>query len=285
VATKILLLADNDKDFLETRSEFLQRAGFKIEPAFGLNEARRILERGNIDLAILDLRLLNDGDDKDVSGLDLAMQLAHATPKIILTKYPSYQAVRESLGSKLDSLPPAVGFVAKQEGPQALLTAVQKVLARFDTRFRETADSMALNIRNDYEDARRQARANYWVSLVVAIAGIVIIFLGVSLAMGGFLAIGIPSAVAGVIAEAISFLFFRRADVANERMDRYHHELLEIRWLENLLAACEGLTTTERQEDGKEKIIEAATALWFGHGKPLPSPVSRVGNELAVKEQ
>lgn len=126
-----ILLADNDVDFLETRREFLEREGFSVKSAFDLTEAQHILEQAGVDLAILDLRLLNDDDDKDVSGLGLAKQAAPATPKIILTRYPSYEHVREVLGPVLDGLPPAVGFLAKQEGPKAMLAAVKKAVDHY----------------------------------------------------------------------------------------------------------------------------------------------------------
>ena len=71
-------------------------------------EARNILEQGGIDLAIVDLRLLNDGDEKDISGLTLARETARSVPKIILTRFATVEAVREALGPQLEGLPPAV---------------------------------------------------------------------------------------------------------------------------------------------------------------------------------
>jgi CheY-like chemotaxis protein len=285
----IILLADNDKEFLETRRESLEREGLKVVPALDPGEARNILEQGGIDLAILDLRLLNDDDEKDLSGLNLAKRVAPSIPKIILTKFATVEAVREALGPQLEGLPPAVDFVAKQEGPQALLTAIRKVL-KLGSRFREVTDGLALQIREDYEDARQQARWNYRVSLGVAVAGITIIFVGVGLTMGGMLAVGVPSVVAGVIAEAVGILFFRRADVANARMDRYHSELLGTRQFENLLAACDELLTAERQEKCKEKVIETAAELWLGQGKPKSQPIPQeiqqeVQEEVAKRGQ
>lgn len=123
-----ILFADNDSFFLTTRSEFLEQHGYQIVPAGEPLEAKRIIEQGQVDLAILDLRLINDDDDKDVSGLSVAKESFPAVPKIIMTRFPSVEAVRAALGPALDGLPPAVDFVAKQEGPQALLTAVRKVL-------------------------------------------------------------------------------------------------------------------------------------------------------------
>jgi len=146
--------------------------------------------------------------------------------------------------------------------PQALLTAVRKVL-QLSTRFHDKIDDLSDQIREDYDDARRQAKVNFWASLGVSVAGIVIIFIGISLAMGGIVEVGIISALAGLVAEVASLLFFRRTDSANGRMDRYHLELLETRRFENLLAAGDELQSLDNQERAKENVINAATKRWL----------------------
>lgn len=127
----IILFADNDHDFLDTRAEFLEQAGYRVLKAYTLVEARRLLAEARIHLAVLDIRMENDADEKDVSGLTLAKDPTfRAVPKIILTGFPTYQAVREALGPALDGLPPAVDFLAKQEGPGALIQAVERAFAQ-----------------------------------------------------------------------------------------------------------------------------------------------------------
>lgn len=128
MAKATILFADNDPDFLKTRTEFLERDGYQVIPAADPTEARCILERGGIDLAILDIRLRDDDDEKDTSGLTLAKKAARPLPKIILTAFPSVDAVREALRPQLSGLPTAVDFVSKPEGPEALVQAVQRVL-------------------------------------------------------------------------------------------------------------------------------------------------------------
>jgi CheY-like chemotaxis protein len=264
-----ILFADNDEEFLGSRTELLEQEGFMVYKAIDPTEAKNIFGQRNIDLAILDLRLLNDDDDKDFSGLNLAKQMAPSIPKIILTRYPTFEAVREALGSQLGDLPLAIGFVAKQEGPQVLLTAMRKAL-KLESLFQQVVNSLADRITDDYEDARKQAHVNFNASLLVALAGILIIFIGVGLSIVGMVAIGVPGIISGVILEAVGILFFKRADVANERMDRYHRELLEIRQFENLLAGCEELPTIEQKEICKVKVIEAAKERWLGHKKAQP---------------
>jgi DNA-binding NtrC family response regulator len=145
VRATVILLADNDHEFLETRSEFFQQAGFTVKCAYSLDEAVRVLEQGDLDIAILDMRLLNDEDDKDFSGLELAAQVAPAIPKIILTRYPSYEAVKQALAPQLDGLPPAVDFLAKQDGSAALVTAVRRALAKRVARRRTARTILTSN--------------------------------------------------------------------------------------------------------------------------------------------
>jgi CheY-like chemotaxis protein len=265
----IILFADNDAEFLATRSKFLEQEGFKVLPAINPDEARNILENRDIEIAILDLRLMNDKDDKDLSGLNLAKRVKPMIPKIILTNFPSVEAVREALSQQLEGLPPAIDFLDKKEGPQALLTAIRKVLT-LENHFKELTSSIADRITDDYEDARQQAKVNFWASLIVAVVGLIVILVGVALMMGNLLAMGIPSVIVGVMGEAVSVLFFKRVDTANTRMDNYHRELLDTRQFENLLASCDELLNDENKEKYKEKVISAAIKLWLSQGEVIP---------------
>lgn len=125
-----ILLVDNDADFLDTRREYLENAGHRVLTADSLEQARKKLADEFVHLALLDIRMVDDDDDRDTSGLTLAKDPAYrSVPKIMLTGFPTYQAVREALGPALDGLPPAVAFLAKQEGPAAMIDGVNQVLA------------------------------------------------------------------------------------------------------------------------------------------------------------
>lgn len=129
---KSLLFADNDPDFLDTRSEELERAGFEVLKASSVEQAEQILQDKYVHLLITDLRLRDDSDDRDTTGLTLAKKKAyHSIPKIILTRFPGYEHVREALGPALNALPPAVDFVAKQEGPKVLVQSVNDAFTKY----------------------------------------------------------------------------------------------------------------------------------------------------------
>ncbi len=126
-----VLFADNDRDFLDTRAEYLENAHYSVLKAYTLEQARELLSNARVHLAILDIRMVDDDDERDTSGLTLAKDLAFkSVPKIILTGFPTYQAVRDVLGPAVDGLPPAVSFLDKREGPEAMLQAIEEVFAR-----------------------------------------------------------------------------------------------------------------------------------------------------------
>lgn len=127
----IILFADNDPDFLITRSQFLEAAGYQVLPAGSLEQARSLLGSVHLHLAILDIRLIEDDDEKDVSGLTLAKDGDFARiPKIILTGKPAYQYVREALRPTTEGITPAVDFLSKEDPVDAMLAAVEKACSQ-----------------------------------------------------------------------------------------------------------------------------------------------------------
>lgn len=120
-----ILLADNDPDALEIRAEYLASLGYRVFQASSYKEARQRLSDTWIHLALLDLRLTEDTDDQDRSGLLLAQdQEFSATPMIIITKWPTWEAVRGALSPSQEGQPAAVDFIDKREGLEAMSRAV-----------------------------------------------------------------------------------------------------------------------------------------------------------------
>jgi CheY-like chemotaxis protein len=267
MANATVLVADNKKDYLDTLRENLESQGFDVVAAATLADAKRTLERGDVDLAVIDLRLINDADEKDVSGLDLAKQFGGQLPKIIMTSWPDTpNAARDSLRPQLSGLPPAVDFLDKGDGWQVLVTAINKALA-LSSRYRRVTGNLAATLLQDHDDARQQAKWKFVFGLIAASVGILIIFFGAYSALGEQLQHTIPRGLAGLISSAIALLFFKQSREANERMDGYHRELVQIRGLEILMSACDELPP-ERRQNSKERVIGAASQVWLAPAKP-----------------
>jgi len=123
-----ILFADNDPDFLETRSESLEKAGYKIVKATSVAEAEKYLREMWTPIAILDIRLENDDDDKDASGLTLVnADFTRSITKIILTNFKTPLA-RDLVRAGQRGRPLAIDIVEKQEGPDALLRVIHEAL-------------------------------------------------------------------------------------------------------------------------------------------------------------
>lgn len=127
-----ILFIDNDLDFLDVRVRRLQADGFDVQTATDLDQAEELLKRNWVHLAIVDVRMREENDDKDTSGISLAKNPDYAAiPKIILTKYPGFEYVREALGPVVDGMPPAVGFLSKKEGYDAMLAAIKEAFDQY----------------------------------------------------------------------------------------------------------------------------------------------------------
>jgi DNA-binding response OmpR family regulator len=122
-------MADNDQLFLDTSVEFLRNAGYEVLTAITFEEARQVLGDTWVHLAIVDLRLIDDEDERDTSGITIARDVAPAIPKIILTSYPGWTSVRDAL----TPASAAVDYIAKQEGIDVLLRRVKEVLEKHVT--------------------------------------------------------------------------------------------------------------------------------------------------------
>jgi DNA-binding response OmpR family regulator len=128
---KIILFMDNMQDFLEIQSRLLEQAGYQVLKASTLEEAEKNLEERCIHLAILDIRMIDEDDEQDISGLVLARKQEYRSiPKIVLTAYPSYEYVRDVLSPDEEGFPSAIYFLGKGEGFQALCQAVERAFVQ-----------------------------------------------------------------------------------------------------------------------------------------------------------
>jgi CheY-like chemotaxis protein/vacuolar-type H+-ATPase subunit F/Vma7 len=121
---KKIILADNDKKVLRTLSEVLRETGYQVTEARSVSEARKKLQEGGSDLAIIDLHLETDDKEDDLSGLELAETLGTSIPVIMLTGLPTTKAARRVRQKRRRTAVRAI--VSKDDGPEVLLEEVRK---------------------------------------------------------------------------------------------------------------------------------------------------------------
>ncbi len=126
-----ILFVDNDPDLLDIWAEYLERAGYRVEKAVSLEQARQRLAEAFFHLMIVDIRMVDDTDRHDLSGLALARDPAYLpVPKIVLTGFPSHQTAREAMKPRPEGLPAAVDYLDKDREPEAMIHAVQEILGQ-----------------------------------------------------------------------------------------------------------------------------------------------------------
>jgi DNA-binding NtrC family response regulator len=229
-----ILFADNHPDFSKTRVEMLEAEGYHVILAANPTEARRALEHNGVDLAILDIRLLDDDDEKDTSGLTIAKEVAPSVPKIILTDYPSVDAVHEALKPQFHGLPAAVDFLEKRAGSEAMIASVRRSIAvNVEKKPKQIKFDLSEHMENYYEETRKQAVLTHRIRLVLFAVGSVVILSGAVGVVMGQTTAGIWGVASGAVVEGLAGLFSKFSEDANKRMDRYHKELLELYKKEN----------------------------------------------------
>lgn len=284
-----ILLADNDPSYLQVAKEFLEGEGYRIRTAGDPTTARRMLEQEPIDLAILDVRLRDDTDENDLTGLDVAKEVRPEVPKIMLTLYPGLESVRQAL-SPMDNGggPPAVGYIDKKEGFEPLLRAVRlallplppvleknilrafkaPALVALHNRISEVkADETTLRLQQGFEQTSSELRAHRereslrasdlhrW-GLYASVLGIALIVAACVLVIAGSVTGAVVTLVAGTVSNAIKLLFSQREDEAHRRVAGYYHQLDEAARVDLMLGIGMTLETPQDRDAYKKKIID-----------------------------
>jgi DNA-binding NarL/FixJ family response regulator len=122
-----LLVIDNSSHVRQASKLFLQSQGYQVFTAGDPVEARRLLSEQRVHLAIVDIRLEDDDDPQDTSGLDLAASLDPVVARIVITGYDSSENMRRALRPILPDNIPAGDYILKKDGPFALLEAIERV--------------------------------------------------------------------------------------------------------------------------------------------------------------
>ena len=130
---KRLLLAENNSDYRHSLLGLLELENYVVEQAASPDEASSKLQTMQFDLALVDMRLADDNDDADNSGLKIGKQATElGITTIVMTAYASFGAARKALRS-LGAGSLAVDMFSKTDDPQALLDLISLALARPET--------------------------------------------------------------------------------------------------------------------------------------------------------
>ena len=114
-----ILLVDDEENLRKTMAMILRRAGYQVETAATLKEARQCLESSSFDLTFLDLKL------PDANGLTLLPDMRK--------RFPGMPVVVLTAHDKLDSAVEAVrngarDYLLKPLDPPAILNRVKQIL-------------------------------------------------------------------------------------------------------------------------------------------------------------
>ncbi len=117
MAERSILFVDDEASFRTLTSRELARAGYRVEQAGNLTEARRALGRQGFDLVLLDVRM------PDGSGLDLLPEIRELWPATEVVMLTAYGTVEEAIRAMKQG---AHDFLTKP----CRLTELEAVLAK-----------------------------------------------------------------------------------------------------------------------------------------------------------
>lgn len=126
---RIVLLIDNRITYLDLQAIQLVQAGYQVYNASSLEMATQLLQEKRVHLILADIRMEDDRDPEDFSGLWWAEESWHQPiPKIMVTGYPE-KTIRETFQIVLDERANIIDFVDKEHGFEKLLEAIAKAFS------------------------------------------------------------------------------------------------------------------------------------------------------------
>lgn len=126
--SKNILIVDMEEQFINVVGHYLERENFVVHVAQDAYTAQALVKQMRIHVALVSVSLLNYRDNKDWSGIQLAINLSPYTRVIMTAKNPSFEMVRQALAPRINGPAPAYEFVRKEEGIAPILTIIHKVL-------------------------------------------------------------------------------------------------------------------------------------------------------------
>lgn len=115
--SKAILCLCHDRDLLLIRRMLLEHFGYSVLCTTSAEDARDIVERQCPDM------LLMDNGDPDVDYADLAERVKKTCPEVITVVLSPYYRL-----SNIGATGPVDRFVAKDDGPDALIAQIGELL-------------------------------------------------------------------------------------------------------------------------------------------------------------
>ena len=119
MATKTILVVDDDKSILRTFTRILQKNGYEIDAVETGKEAIEKADMHHYDLALVDIKL------PDMDGTDLLAKMKKPlqdTVKIMVTGFPSVESGVKALDEGADA------YLVKPVKPEELLMLIEEKL-------------------------------------------------------------------------------------------------------------------------------------------------------------
>ena len=109
----LILIAENNPDALATLTEYFQKKGYRVLGVSNPPDAIQMVEKHQPDLVISDLRLTDDTDSYDTSGLEVVREATGKGIPAILNSTSSWEFP---------------GVVIVRKGTHKLHTKVRKMI-------------------------------------------------------------------------------------------------------------------------------------------------------------
>lgn len=122
-----VLVVDNDPDYRTVLKELLEGLGCRILEASGPDDALQIVDTRPPRAIVMDMRLQDDDDPHDTSGIKLMRALPSHIPIIVLTAYQDAQVVRDAYEATPNA-PRPWAYLFKGEGAEAIRARVLEAL-------------------------------------------------------------------------------------------------------------------------------------------------------------
>jgi CheY-like chemotaxis protein len=132
---RTILLVDDDRDLVESLSQVLKTRGYRVIPAYSGAEGLRILPQVRPDLIVMDVMMETDTAGFEAIGRirstrpDSRLAEWRDLPVIVLTAIGQVTNSRFSLDPADNFLPGVAEFLTKPVDLDALLSAVERLLA------------------------------------------------------------------------------------------------------------------------------------------------------------